>query len=176
MESIEDLRRFDAAKRCKWHYANLLEGPIAGPESSRVLVHAVDDAGIYVSEPNCRLEEAIEYCVEETIRYLVGRQSSKNQPLSKGGDKISSHEISFNTNLSDPPRTRADFTYNITPAVISITDTGLGSRSAADDIETILRKIEHWHHNQLVQNHVPRTEKDSGTEFGGTAKRHPFSL
>jgi hypothetical protein len=55
---------------------------------------------------------------------------------------MSSHEISSNTNLSDPIRTRADFTYKITPILISITDTGLGSRSVADDAEAVLRKIE----------------------------------
>ena len=42
--------------------------------------------------------------------------------------KMSNHEITFNTNLSDPTRTRADFTYKITPTLISITDTGLGQR------------------------------------------------
>jgi len=39
-----------------------------------------------------------------------------------------SNEISFNTNLSDQVKTRAHFTYKITPALISITDTGLGQR------------------------------------------------
>jgi hypothetical protein len=38
--------------------------------------------------------------------------------------------------------TRADFTYEISPMVISIVDTGLGSRSLAGDIEAMLRKIE----------------------------------
>ena len=33
-----------------------------------------------------------------------------------------SSKIAFNTNLPEPIRTRADFTYNITPAMISITD------------------------------------------------------
>jgi hypothetical protein len=55
------------------------------------------------------------------------------------------HEISFNADISDPIRTRADFTYNITPAVISITDTGLGKCSVTEDIEAVLRKIEYWH-------------------------------
>jgi hypothetical protein len=47
---------------------------------------------------------------------------------------MSSREISFNTNLSEPPRTRADFIYKITPAVISINDTGSGQRSVTEDI------------------------------------------
>jgi hypothetical protein len=61
------------------------------------------------------------------------------------------HEISFNTNLSDQLRTRADFTYNITPTVISITDTGLGKCSVAEDIEAVLRKIEHWHQGSIAK-------------------------
>ena len=39
---------------------------------------------------------------------------------------MSKHEISFDPNLSDSIRTRTDFTYKITPDLISITDTGLG--------------------------------------------------
>ena len=56
---------------------------------------------------------------------------------------MNTHEITFNTNLSEPIRTRADFTYRITPEMISITDTGLGSRSVVEDTEAVLRKIEH---------------------------------
>jgi len=41
---------------------------------------------------------------------------------------MSNHEITFNTDFSEPPRTRADFTNKITPEVISIVDTGLGQR------------------------------------------------
>jgi hypothetical protein len=40
---------------------------------------------------------------------------------------MSNHEISLNSRLSDQVRTQADFTYKITPTVISITDTGLGN-------------------------------------------------
>ena len=64
---------------------------------------------------------------------------------------MSSHEITFNTNLSDPTRTRADFTYNITPAMISITDTGLDTRSVTEDIEAVLRKVEHWHQGSITK-------------------------
>jgi hypothetical protein len=55
---------------------------------------------------------------------------------------MSKSEISFNTELSEQVRTRADFTYKITADLISITDTGLGSRSVTEDIEAVLRKIE----------------------------------
>jgi len=61
------------------------------------------------------------------------------------------HEITFNTNLSEPPRTHADFTYKISPIVISISDTGLGSHSALEDIEAVLRKIEHWHQGSIAK-------------------------
>jgi len=63
--------------------------------------------------------------------------------------QMANHEISFNTNLSDPPRTRADFIYKITSTLISITDTGLGSRPATADIEAVLRNIEHWHQGSI---------------------------
>ena len=59
------------------------------------------------------------------------------------------HEITFNTNLSEPPRTHADFTYKISPIVIS--DTGLGSHSALEDIEAVLRKIEYWHQGSIAK-------------------------
>src|SRR5215813_5565875 len=62
---------------------------------------------------------------------------------------MSSHEISFNTNPSEPPRTRADFIYKITPTLISITDTGLGSLPVIEDIQAVLRKIEHWHQGSI---------------------------
>jgi hypothetical protein len=41
------------------------------------------------------------------------------------------------------------FTYKITPNVISITDTGLGSRSVSQGIEAVSRKIEHWHQGSI---------------------------
>ena len=63
---------------------------------------------------------------------------------------MSNHEISFNTDLSEPVRTRADFTYKISPVMISIVDTGLGSCPVTEDIEAILRKIEHWHQSSIA--------------------------
>ena len=55
--------------------------------------------------------------------------------------QMNNHEISFNTKLSEQVRTRADFIYKITPTLISITDTGLGSRPVPEDIDAVLRKI-----------------------------------
>jgi len=42
---------------------------------------------------------------------------------------MSNNQITFNTSLSDPIKTRADFNYKIIPTLISITDTGLASSS-----------------------------------------------
>ena len=64
--------------------------------------------------------------------------------------QMSNHEISFNINLSEPARTRADFTYKIKPSVISIVDTGLGQCSVTDDIEAVLRKIEYWYQGAVT--------------------------
>jgi hypothetical protein len=35
--------------------------------------------------------------------------------------------------------------------VISITDTGLGTRSVSEDIEAVLRKVEHWHQGSITK-------------------------
>jgi hypothetical protein len=58
---------------------------------------------------------------------------------------MNKNEITFDTNLSELPRARADFTYKISPSVISIVDTGLGKCSVIEDIEAALQKIEYWH-------------------------------
>jgi hypothetical protein len=63
---------------------------------------------------------------------------------------MSKHEITFYTNLPEEVRTRADFTHKITPKLVSVTDTGLGSRSLTEDIEAVLRKIEHWHQGSIA--------------------------
>ena len=62
---------------------------------------------------------------------------------------MESHEITFNTNLSDSIKTRADFTYTITPTLISIADTGLGRCSVLEDIEAVLHKIDYWHQGSI---------------------------
>ena len=46
--------------------------------------------------------------------------------------------------------TRADFTYSITPDTISITDTGKGRVSVANDIEAVLRKVEYRHQGSIA--------------------------
>ena len=64
---------------------------------------------------------------------------------------MNSNEISFNADLPESIRTRADFTYNITPAMISITDTGLGKCPVIEDIEAVLQKIEYWHQGSIAK-------------------------
>jgi len=63
---------------------------------------------------------------------------------------MNTHEITFDTNSSGAPTTRADFTYRIRPTLISITDTGLGSHAVTEDIKAVLRKIEYWHQGSIA--------------------------
>ena len=63
---------------------------------------------------------------------------------------MNTQEITFNTSASNTPRTDADFTYNITPMMISITDTGLDKCPVTEDIEAVLRKIEYWHQGSIA--------------------------
>jgi hypothetical protein len=46
--------------------------------------------------------------------------------------------------------THADFTYSIHGNVISIVDLNLGNRSVTNDIERVLRKIEHYHQGSIA--------------------------
>jgi hypothetical protein len=55
--------------------------------------------------------------------------------------------------------------------MISIVDTGLGSRPVTEDLEAVLRKIEHWHQSSIAGFKILcRDGKDFGTEFGGMVK------
>ena len=47
-------------------------------------------------------------------------------------------------------KTHADFTYSLSGNVISIVDLNLGNRSLTNDIESVLRKIEHYHQGSIV--------------------------
>jgi hypothetical protein len=49
----------------------------------------------------------------------------------------------------DQPGTRAEFSYHMTPATITIT--GKGNISVGKDLETVLRKIEHWHQAPVIK-------------------------
>jgi len=56
---------------------------------------------------------------------------------------------------SEPGR----FTYSITPRTLVIKDTGRGTKSVAEDLEAVLRRIEHWHHGSVT--HLKVTIVDS---------------
>jgi hypothetical protein len=87
---------------------------------------------------------------------------------------MSGKEISFNTRLSEQVKTLAAFTYKITPALISFTDTGLCRCSVADDIETVLRKIEYWHQGSVATFKIMcRDGKRILARSRGTAKPRP---
>ena len=49
----------------------------------------------------------------------------------------------------DQPGKRAEFSYQMTPATITIT--GKGNISVGKDLEAVLRKIEHWHQAPVIK-------------------------
>jgi hypothetical protein len=74
------------------------------------------------------------------------------------------------------PGTRAEFSYHMTPATISIT--GKGRLSVGTDLEAVLRKIEYWHQapiTKLNSESWPDRARELGTACGGTAKRQHLS-
>ena len=74
----------------------------------------------------------------------------------------------------DQPGTRAEFSYHMTPATITIT--GKGSISVGKDLEAVLRKIEHWHQVPVTKFRImARRARALGTACGGTAKRQHLS-
>ena len=60
------------------------------------------------------------------------------------------NEIAFKPDAETESATRADFIYKITPNTISITDTAHGKLSVTNDIDALLRKIEHWHQGSIA--------------------------
>jgi hypothetical protein len=60
----------------------------------------------------------------------------------------SSKAIDLDFKTAHRPTTLADFTYQITPNTISITDTG--KTSVTNDIEAVLRKVEYWHQGSIT--------------------------
>jgi hypothetical protein len=71
----------------------------------------------------------------------------------------------------DQPGTRAEFSYHMTPATITIT--GKGNISVGKDLEAVLRNIEYWH--QAPAGSWPDRARALGTACGGTAKRQHLS-
>src|ERR1700730_5984057 len=51
---------------------------------------------------------------------------------------------------SDPPNTGAAFTYSLELDVIKIEDLYTGTKRVADDIKSVLRKIESWHQGPII--------------------------
>jgi hypothetical protein len=68
------------------------------------------------------------------------------------------------------PGTRAEFSYHIMPATISITRKG--RLSVGKDLETVLRKIEYWHQAPIITFRIMAGAP--GTAFSGMAKRQPL--
>jgi len=70
-------------------------------------------------------------------------------------------------NPTGEPGTRAEFSYHITPASISIT--GEGRLSVGKDLEAVLRKIEYWHeywHQDPVTKFRIMARQGQGTWHG----------
>lgn len=52
--------------------------------------------------------------------------------------------------IGNPERTRADFTYSVTPTKLIIRDTGKGKKSVLEDLSAVIRKIEYWHQGSVA--------------------------
>ena len=63
------------------------------------------------------------------------------------------------------------------PDWITIADTGKGKCSVADDLESVLRKIEYWHQGSVAKFKIMcRDGEGFWHGFGGTAKPRCFAL
>ncbi|MBV8378003.1 MAG: hypothetical protein JO279_13490 [Verrucomicrobia bacterium] len=59
------------------------------------------------------------------------------------------NQIVLDLQACGTPATRAEFSYHMTPATISIT--GEGRLSVGKDLEAVLRKIEYWHQAPITR-------------------------
>jgi hypothetical protein len=91
---------------------------------------------------------------------------NRRQPLSKNLSSVAG--CSKCVNRSRTPGNRlpcqADFTYTISLNVIKIKDTRKRAKSVADDLEAVLRKIEHWHQGSVAGYRISYQRTD-GTEY-----------
>lgn len=74
------------------------------------------------------------------------------------------------TTLGRQSGTHADFTYSIGGNIISIVDLNLGNRSVTNDIENVLRKIEHFHQASIVGFRIMYRDSEGiwdGIEWSG---------
>ena len=84
-------------------------------------------------------------------------------------------EIGFRSNnfadvLRRQVTTQADFTYSISGNVISIVDLNFGNRSVTNDIENVLRKIEHYHQGSISGFKIMYRDSEQtwdGVHWGG---------
>jgi hypothetical protein len=51
----------------------------------------------------------------------------------------------------------------MTPKTLGIQDTGKGKKSVANDLESVLRKIEYWHQSSIARYRISYTSTQ-GTE------------
>jgi hypothetical protein len=62
---------------------------------------------------------------------------------------VTTQAISLDFKLLPKIRTKADFTYSITPDTILITDTTNGRALVKNAIHAVLSKIEYWHQGSI---------------------------
>lgn len=63
------------------------------------------------------------------------------------------------TSTTNPTAWRPDFTNSITPRTLVIKDTGKGKKTVLEDLQAVLRRIEHWHQGSVA--HLKLTVIDS---------------
>ena len=71
---------------------------------------------------------------------------------------------------SDPPNTGAAFTYSLELDVIKIEDLYTGTKRVADDIKSVLRKIESWHQGPIIGYRIMYLESNglwTGVDWDG---------
>jgi hypothetical protein len=67
-------------------------------------------------------------------------------------------------NQFNPVACEADFEYRIAPRTVQIRDTGKGKKSVVDDLESVLRKIEHWHQGSIAGYRIS-LQSTEGSEY-----------
>jgi hypothetical protein len=80
------------------------------------------------------------------------------------------NEITFSPQKETTRGSHADFTYSMSGNVISIIDLNLGNRSVTNDVENVLRKIEHFHQTPIFGFKIMYRDSDGiwdGIEWDG---------
>ena len=63
---------------------------------------------------------------------------------------------------TNPTASRADFTYSITPTTLIVKDTGRDTKTVVEDLQAVLRRIEHWHQGSLAHLDLTVIDLDGG--------------